>query len=230
MKKILFTLLLATTILSVGAQEEARKTQSRNIGSFNEVHAGKGINVTLIEGDKEKVVVEIENGEVTDVISELKGRKLILKLKTKIYNNVAVKVFVTYKSIKGITTGTGAFVESDGIVRAENLDLSAGTGSTIILEVDTKAISSSLSSSKIELAGKTDFQDVSSNTGAKYIADQLKSKEAFVKTSTGGTAWINATDKLEAKASTGGKVIYTGNPKELIQKGNVQLPRWVSCR
>ncbi|TLX70244.1 DUF2807 domain-containing protein [Labilibacter sediminis] len=219
MKKILLTFLLATTVLYMGAQE--RKTQSRNVGSFNEIHAGKGINVVLVEGDKEKVVVEIENGEVTDVISELKGRKLNIKFKTKIYNNVAVKVFVTYKSIKAITTGSGAFVESDGIIRAENLDLRAGTGSTIILEVDTKAVSSSLSSSKIELAGKTDFQDVTSNTGAKYIADQLVSKDAFVKTATGGTAWVTATDKLEAKTSTGGKVIYTGNPKKLIQKGNV---------
>lgn len=219
MKKLLLSLVLTATILSLGAQE--RKTQSRNVGSFNEISAAKGINVTLIEGDRENVNIEIENGEVTDVISELKGRKLILRLKTKIYKDVAVKAFVTYKSLKAISASTGAFVESDGIIRAENLDLKASTGSSIILEIDTKNISSSLSSSKIELVGKTDFQDATSNTGAKYIADQLKSKDAFVKATTGGSVWVKASHKLEAKTTTGGKILYTGNPEQLIQNGNV---------
>jgi hypothetical protein len=220
MKKLVIGLILLSVVFTLTAQD--LNTQSRNIGTFNEVHAGKGINVTLIEGDREKLQIHIENGVVTDVITEVKGRKLDIKLKTKIYSNVGVQVFVTYKSLKAISASTGAFIKSDGIIRAENLDVKANTGSTIILEVDTKSLSSSVYSSKIEVVGKTEFQKVSVYAGGKYIADQLESKDALVKASTGGDAWVYATNKLDAIATTGGKVIYVGNPTHLSEKGNVQ--------
>ena len=220
MKKIFLALVLFGTLNAAIAQD--KKSEQRSIGTFNELDADKGINVTLIEGDREKLTVEIVNADLSDVITELKGRTLQIKLKTKIYKDVAVQVYVTYKSIKSIKTGTGAFVDAEGVLHAENLDLKAGTGSTIILEIDTKSVSSHLSSSKIELVGKTEFQDVTTNTGGKYIANKLTSKETFVKASTGGSAWVNATDKLEAKTSTGGRVTYNGDPEKLILSGSVE--------
>ncbi len=220
MKKIFLVLVLFGTLTAAIAQD--KKSEPRSIGTFNELDAGKGINVTLIEGDREKLVVEIINADLSDVVTELKGRTLEIKLKTKIYKDVAVQVYVTYKSIKSIKTGTGAFVDAEGVLHAENLDLKAGTGSTIILDIDTKSVSSHLSSSKIELVGKTEFQDVTSNTGGKYIANNLTSKETFVKATTGGSAWVNVTDKLEAKTSTGGRVTYKGEPEKLILNGNVE--------
>ena len=220
MKKIFLALVLFGTLNAANAQD--KKSEQRSIGTFNELDADKGINVTLIEGDREKLTVEIVNADLSDVITELKGRTLQIKLKTKIYKDVAVQVYVTYKSIKSIKTGTGAFVDAEGVLHAENLDLKAGTGSTIILEIDTKSVSSHLSSSKIELVGKTEFQDVTTNTGGKYIANKLTSKETFVKASTGGSAWVNATDKLEAKTSTGGRVTYNGDPEKLILSGSVE--------
>ena len=119
-------------------------------------------------------------------------------------------VYVTYKSLKSISTGTGAFIQSKGTIYAENLDLQAGTGSTIILDVDVKSIKTSLASSKVELVGSADFQDVSVITGGRYIADQLICKETYVRASTGGNAWVKATEKLDAKTNTGGKITYTG--------------------
>ncbi len=220
MKKVFLALVLFGTLNAAIAQD--KKSEQRSIGTFNELDADKGINVTLIEGDREKLTVEIVNADLSDVITELKGRTLQIKLKTKIYKDVAVQVYVTYKSIKSIKTGTGAFVDAEGVLHAENLDLKAGTGSTIILEIDTKSVSSHLSSSKIELVGKTEFQDVTTNTGGKYIANKLTSKETFVKASTGGSAWVNATDKLEAKTSTGGRVTYNGDPEKLILSGSVE--------
>ncbi len=220
MKKVIFLFITLLSIYNVDAQDI--NSQIRNVGSFNEIYAGKGINVTLIEGDKEKVRVEIENADVTDVITEIDGRKLNIKLKTKIYKDMSVMVYVTYKSLKAISAGTGAFISSDDILYAENLDLKAGTGSTIILDLDVKNLSASLSSSKIEVVGNVDFQEVSCSTGGRYVADKLNSKEAIVKANTGGVAWINASDRLEAKTNTGGKIHYKGNPKKISVKGNIE--------
>ncbi len=220
MKKGLLLLITLFSIFNVRAQE--RNSQTRNVGTFNEVYAGKGINVTLIEGDKEKVRVEIENAEVTDVITEIDGRKLDIKLKTKIYKDMSVMVYVTYKSLKAISAGTGAFITSDNVIYADNLDLKAGSGSTIILDLDVKNLNASLSSSKIEVVGKVDFQEVSSSTGGRFVADKLDCKEAIIKASTGGVASVNVSEKLDAKTNTGGKIHYKGDPKELIVKGSIE--------
>ncbi len=219
MVKLFLSVILFVAFLNVNAQDT--KTQTRQVGPFNEVHAGKGINVTLIQGDKESLKIEIENADPTDVITQLKGRKLNIKLKTKIFKDMSVMVYVTYKDILSIDASSGAFIQSDGVITAENLELNAGTGSSIVLEIDTKNVSSSLSSSKIELVGKTDFQKVSANTGAKYIADHLESKEAYAKSYTGANVWLTASKKLDAKANTTGKITYVGNPEILETQGNV---------
>ncbi len=217
---ILFSLMCLFALSN--AQETERKSQTRNVGSFNKIITSKGINLTLIEGNDEKVRIEIENGDVTDVVTEIKGRDLHVKLKTKIYSHISVQVYVTYKSIASLLAGTGSFITNEGTLHAENLDLKASTGSSIVLNLNAQNITASCVSSKIELAGKADFQEVSSSTGGKYIADHLICNESIIKASTGGSAMVNTTESLDMKTSTGGKIYYTGNPKKLVQKGNVE--------
>ncbi len=222
MKRIYILLTLLSVFILAHSQDVERKNQTRNVGSFNNIITSKGINLTLIEGNDEKVRIEIENGDVTDVITDIKGRDLKVKLKTKIYNNVSVQVYVTYKNLHALNAGTGSFITNEGTLHADKLELKASTGSSIILNIDTQSLYASTVSSKIELVGNSEFQEASSSTGGRYVADQLICKESIIKASTGGTAWVNTTESLDIKTSTGGKIYYTGNPKKLVQKGNTE--------
>lgn len=217
-----FFIVVAFIGLISNTNAQDTKKQSRKIGTFNTVTTTKGVNLTLIEGNSEKVEIEIENGDVTDVITDIEGRDLKVKLKTKIYKDLGVQVYLTYKSVNSINAETGSFITNEGTLRADNLNIKAGTGADIILDVDAHNIKASAISSKIELVGEVDFQEVSAVTGAKYIADKLVSREALVKAGTGGTAWVKATESLDMKTTTGGKIIYKGNPKNLKMKGNIQ--------
>jgi len=222
MKKLLFIAAIITLFSSTYTNAQDVKTQSRNIGAFNTITTTKGINVTLIEGDKEKIEIEIENAAVTDVITEIKGRDLKVKLKNKIYKDVAVQVYVSYKTINQINAESGSFITSDDVVKADLLTVKAGSGASIVLDVDVRTLKASSVSSKIELVGEVDFQEVSVVTGGKYIADKLISREAIIKTGTGGVAWVNTTEDLDMKTTTGGKIIYNGNPAKIKSKGNIQ--------
>ncbi len=42
------------------------------------------------------------------------------------------------------------------------------------------------------------------------------SKQALVKASSGGTARVFVTEKIDAKASMGGTIYYSGNPKDTL--------------
>ncbi|MDB4334856.1 DUF2807 domain-containing protein [bacterium] len=214
MIRIIFLLTYVTFCLVSPAQN--RLSQLRHVGTFKSIEAGKGINVTLIEGNREKVQVEIENGKLKDVITKVKKGTLIIKMKTKFYKGVAVRAFVTYRSLQSITAGVGSYVDNEGTLHAGELTLKAGSDASIVLDIKTKLLNATASAAKIEVVGSADYQEVNANTGARYVADQLISMNGTVKANTGASVWVNITDKLEAKANSGGDILYNGSPKELI--------------
>ncbi len=218
--KLTSTILLLLTILTGIQAQEPDHTQIRKVGSFDKVKASKGINVTLIEGDKEEVDVHIKNAEVSDVITNIKNRELQIKMKTKIYKDMAVQVYVTYKQLRSIDAGSGATIDAENTIYAESLKLRGGTESNIILDVDVNNLDVSGSTSKIELAGKAKYQEVNIGTGGKYLAYNLECEESYVKSTLGSIAEVTASEKLGATAGSGGVVYYRGDPQKIEKSEN----------
>ena len=219
MKRTHTILLLLAIAFGISAQEPDH-TQLRKVGSFDKVKAAKGINVTLIEGDIEEVDVHIKNAEVGDVITEVKKRKLIIKMKTKIYKNMAVQVYVTYKKLREVEAGSGATVDAENTIYAESLKLRAGTDANLLLDVDVNSLEVSGTACKIELEGKTKFQEVNIGAGGKYSAYNLTCKEAYAKATLGSTVQVAVEDKLSGTAGSGGMVYYRGEPSTIDRNEN----------
>jgi len=211
--------LLFAFLIGINAQEPDH-TQIRKVGSFDKVKASKGINVTLIEGDKEEVNVHIKNAEVSDVITEVKNRKLTIKMKTKIYKDMAVQVYVTYRKLREIEAGSGATIDAENTIYAESLRLKAGTESNLLLDVDVNNLEVSGSTCKVELEGKTKFQEVSIGTGGKYLAYNLESIEAYVKATLGSVVEVSVDEKFSGTAGSGGVIYYKGDPNKIEKKEN----------
>ncbi len=207
-------LLLMAFTVGVIAQEPDH-TQIRKVGAFDKIKASKGINVTLIEGDKEEVDVHIKNAEVTDVITEVKKRKLTVKMKTKIYKDMAVQVYVTYRRLREIDAGSGATIESDNTIYAESLKLRAGTEAALLLDVDVNNLDVSGSTCKIDIEGKAKIQDVNIGTGGKYLGYNLDCEETYAKATLGSTVEVVANKKISATAGSGGAVYYRGEPDKV---------------
>ena len=195
-----------------------RKSQVRKVGSFDKVKATKGINVTLIEGTKEKVQVDIVNGSPNDVVTQLKNKGLTVKMKTKIYKDVAVQVYVTYVDLREVDAGSGATVDAENTIVTDKLHLDAGTDANIKLEIDVNALEADVSAGKIELSGKVKSQLVKANTGGKYLAYDLESEETIAKANTAGKVEVTVTKSLQGTASNGGTISYKGNPEKVIKK------------
>jgi hypothetical protein len=216
MKKLLTIILLGALMAGTMAQE--RQEQVRKIGSFDKVKATKGINVTLIEGSTEQAEIHIENGSLNDVITELKNKELTIKMKTKIYKGVAVQVYLTYVKLREITAGSGGEINAENTIITDKLKIDAGTESVIILDVDVNALEASVSAGRIELAGEVHSQVASAKTGGKYLAYELSSEEAIIRSNTGARAEVTVTEKLNATAGSGATVNYKGDPEKIEQK------------
>lgn len=218
MRTGLILILMATLMFPAMAQEPANpnaKTETRTMGPFDKVKAGNGINVTLIEDNVEKIDIHIVNTETSDVITQLEGKTIVLKMKTMLKTGIAVQVYVHYKKLTEVHAGGGASIDADNTLTADKLSLSVGADASIEMEVDVKNLNANLIAGRIELTGEAISQQVVANTAARYNAGSLLSKEAFVKANTGAQATVNVTDRISGTAGGGGRVYYSGNPAKV---------------
>jgi hypothetical protein len=212
---LVMALCLPILILAQDSNNPNLKVETRFMGPFNSVRAAKGINVTLIPGDKESIEIRVENGITEDVITQLEGKTLVLKMKTKIYKGMKMMAYVTYLQIDELVAGSGSSIESEEDIKTAQLKLNAATDAVIDIKIDVDKVDAYLVASQIILSGKATHQSVNANTAARYNSEDLQGTDANVKVTTGATATLKISNKLVATAGSGGKVYYFGEPKQI---------------
>ena len=91
--------------------------------------------------------------------------------------------------------------------------------SEINIELDVDKLTARTSNGSIlTLKGRADFTDVLVNSGAKYEADELETKQTTITANAGGIAKVHATDYVNAKVRAGGDIVIFGKPKQIDQK------------
>lgn len=219
MKRVLVFLMALTLTASLFSQENEENQniskEIREVKDFDKLKVSKGINVTLIKGLKPEAEVNILNALTDDVIIENDQNELTIKMKTRIYNDVSVQVYLTYTELREIKTGSGSKVDAEGELSGNNLTLDAGMDSSIELKVDVETLEANVSAARITLEGTANTVEAKATTGGKFEAEKLEAKEAFITANTGARATVNVTKKLEAKAGTSGKIEYSGDPEEV---------------
>lgn len=213
--RLLSAIFLFVTLSTISFSQ-TKEQASFPLEPFDKVEVSMGLNVTFSEESQEKIDISIENGIASDVVFLVKGRTLSLKLKNRIGKGVVVNVTISYKELKSIEASMGSTIDNEGVLYSDMLDLSATTDSRITLKIDTRSVISNVSMGRIELTGETEYQEVNSKAGGKYLAEELICKQALVKATSGGTARVFVTEKIDAKASMGGTIYYSGNPKNTL--------------
>lgn len=212
--KFIIYLFLVLSPLTVLAQTNSNiKSGTLALEPFDKVEASMGINITLEEDKAEKMDIRIENGEVGDVSYTVEGRTLKVKMKNRIGKGVVVRCVVYYKTLIEISSFTGASIDNNGTLYGDNLKLTASSDANMTLNVDVNRIEASSSIGRITLTGTTQYQEVVANTGGKYYAKELESKQALLKGNTGATIEVFVTEKVESKASAGASIDIIGDPK-----------------
>ena len=211
-KIFVFIIFLTGTTLTVMAQE----TETRSLSNFSNVSVGEAISVTLIPGNKNEAIVKVKNIDLEDVETDVSGSRLKIELRGNHRGNIDVEVTLTYKSIEGLSISSAADVVTKGPIKSSSLDISVSSAGNGDLEIIAEAIDVDVSSAgDLTLSGKTGSQRVSVNSAGDYDGYDLDCAEAYVRASSAGSARINASKKIDAKASSGGSVNYKGNPDKV---------------
>jgi len=185
----------------------------RKVGEFDRIKVSRGMNVYITQGSPAKVIV-IADSNLHEVI-ETKVSDGVLKV--FVNENVRwaeeKKVMVTVEKLTAVETSSGANAWSQNQIMSENLELESTSGANLTMEVNAKYLKAKCSSgANIWLSGLAKEAELGASSGANLKGPELKAEQCKMSASSGGNVSSAVSGKLKAEASSGGNIIYYGEP------------------
>lgn len=211
MKRIVYSILLFSSITY--AQIE------KKVGDFTKVTAFDKIDVNLIAGSENKVVLTGVNSNEVEIVNnngELKIRMPFIKM----LKGYSVSASVYYQNLQAVEANEGSRITSKDSISTLNFDIICKEGSDIKLSnLQAERLKIRVSQGSIvTIIGAVKNQDILSNSGGKYDGQDCKTQQTYVTVNAGGIADVNASDLVDAKTRAGGEITIYGKPKQIIEK------------
>lgn len=207
-------LVILACFIGGATQLVAQNEERRQVANFDEVSVLGNIVLHLIPDDREGLELVARRESPRNIITEMKGSRLVIKMRAGIYEYQKVHAYLSYRDLNLIKAQAGARVKSDYVVQGNRMEIHAGSGARVSLEVEANSLSLKTGEgAKIDLQGCSRFTELTAKTGGILYAGNLMSEEVYAKVNTGGEASVYAKESIEGKAGTGGILRIEGNPK-----------------
>lgn len=185
----------------------------RQLREFDEIEVSRGMNVYITYGSPAKVVVVADNNLHDVIITDVDGDVLKVYAEANIREATEKKVMITIDKLTVIEASSGSNVYTQGPFTAGHTQLKAGSGSNMTMEFNAEHLEAKCTAgSNMILSGTSRESELEANSGANLKAEALKSDKCKMKASSGANVYATVLNQLEAKASSGGTVVYYGNP------------------
>jgi len=211
---LMISLLFSSCFYGIKGNGKVLKTE-RQVGMFESISASAGIEVILLQDSVVKVEVEADENLQDNIKTEVSNGELKIYPEKQIRSSKAKKVFVTFKTIHSLEASSGSDIKSKSELKLSSLDLSASSGANIDLSLVVNNLNvEGNSGGDIDLSGLADNLSVDGSSGVNIKASDLQSKICNAGASSGATLKIDVSENIIAKASSGGNIRVTGNPKD----------------
>ncbi len=229
MKRFLLSIFAICCATNLMAQESTIPNPGpikENLSSFNSIDVNAPIKLTLIKIDKSEApyIIYDTKGCYTSKFEfevQKKGDG-ILKIdeRSDSKRDSVTEVEVYFNELTDISISK-ADVTVIGTLDTQLIDLYISNDSHFVADVDTLDIKVYASGKCcIILTGKARYQTVDIST-ADYNAAKLNTVSTVASSSHNATVKVNALERLEAKSSTGGKILYCIEP--IILRSEITL-------
>lgn len=187
--------------------------ETRQVKEFEQIEVSRGMNVYITQGSPAKVVVIADNNLHELIETKVEGGILKVFVNENIGWAKEKKVMVTVEKLTGVKATSGSNVYSQNQVMAENMELSTSSGANMTMDVNVKYLKADCSSgANIHLAGLAKDAELEGSSGANLKGQELKADNCKMRVSSGGNVFASVSKRLEAKASSGGNIVYYGEP------------------
>ena len=210
MRKIFTVTLLFMLIFRLHGQNIDQHVEA----PFEQLKVVGNIRLILVPSDVQ--ALKFEAGQDLEALTvESKEGKLLLKTKSELNKDPALKGRLLYRSITHIEVTKGGHVQSSDTIRTKVLSLKVETGGKAELRVVTDSISVRVNQgADVILYGKTSAQSVHAYTWGNYLSYDLNVVDTYVKAATGAQVKVNANRLLDSNATSKATVGYWGEPQQ----------------
>lgn len=221
MKKIFFLPFLVLFSLAASAQKIINdpNAEVRNVGSFEGVSVGGGIDLYLSSGDeavavsasktehRERIRTEVQNGVLKIWYDYKSGVNLSFN------SDRRLKAYVSYKSLKSLSGSGGSDIYVDGTIKTEELKLNVSGGSDFSGRVEaSKLVVDQSGGSDVQITGKTSTLSVDASGGSDFKGYDLTADVCDLEASGGSDIEVTASQAISARASGASDISYKGSP------------------
>ena len=223
MKKLL---LLILPLLLFACQRSQRgsgriTTENRNLAAFTSVDVAGSIDIELIQGDKNEVVVEGDDNilKYVETISSDGVLSVRLKQNTNL-RNFTLRLRLTSPIYKEITAAASSqIISKNTLTSSDKITVKASSSSDITLQLDAPTVFADASSSaEITLLGKTKQLDANASSSSNLKLENLKAETVTANAGSSSSIDVFASVKLDANANSSAEINYTGGTKNVQKK------------
>lgn len=216
--KILVLSLLLMGILAVSSVQA--EEGNRKVEAFSEISLNVPAKLYLTQGDDQSVRIVAKSSTLEDIITEVKGRRLIIRFPNKNifqrnYNPGKIEIYITVPEVGALgVSGSGDIFVED--LRARILEMAvSGSGNIDIQQLDSKKVKASISGSgNISIAdgGVAEELGVSISGSGNFNGKGFEADEVTVHTSGSGNCSVKSNGSVTARVAGSGNIYYGGNP------------------
>lgn len=202
--------------------------ETRNVSGFTEVALRAPVNVDVVQGDSEGLVLEGDPEYIARIETVVENGTLKIRYtsRDRVWNMAKIRAHVRMKTIEGLAI-TGAGDISAQSLQAKDLRVSiSGSGDVRIGALAADHLSVSIAGSgDMSVAGKVDRTETSIAGSGDLKAAKLESREAHISIAGSGDAILWARELVSVSIMGAGDVRYYGDPtvkKSVMGSGSVK--------
>ncbi len=226
--KILVSILLSIFCCScnvafngIKGQGEVLKKEKTIHQNFNAVKASRGLDVILTNNSDKKVIIEANQNLHEHIKVYVEDNTLYITADENIYFADKKNVIVSYDKLQKVHVNSGASISSNEAIIQQDLDITATSGADLDLKIKAETVNTAVTSgAMINLEGKVTNHKAKATSGANLRAKDLVSLVTEAKATSGASIKIYAQNEFTGKATSGGDIIYFGNPKKVSEADN----------
>ena len=145
MKKLIHkALAVALLILIASPSAFSQVREKREVSNFSELSVSHAFVVELSVGDKESLEIEAEERYIDDIITYVRGERLVIRLEESRYTRrmkESPRIYLTVKSLEKITLSGAVNLTTFDALKADRLSVDISGASVLKMEIDVDDLS-----------------------------------------------------------------------------------------
>jgi hypothetical protein len=189
----------------------------REVGAFDALEVGSGLQVALAVGDTTGVVVRADDNLQDLVVAEVEDGTLTLEVDGSVRDaTLEATVTVPADALTAVTLAEAAsLTDTDPLTSSQiRLDLDGAARAFMVLEVGSLVVDAQ-GASVLNASGTAQRLDLTADGASTVTLGELSVPQASVTVRGASRAAVTVTEQLEASASGASRITYGGDPGQV---------------